>query len=73
MLVQSAGVGEVGHPRTYEVAPHAPDEAEQIRLALSLCVLYGAPHNLNLWRSIDHVVNQRNLRIIELEERLSAL
>lgn len=62
----------MGHARVYEVAPHAPTEREQLELALSLCRLYGAPHDLNLWRAIDYVVNQRNLRIIELEGRLSS-
>jgi len=59
----------MGHARVREVAPHAPTESEQIALALSQCALYGAPPHLNLWRAIDYVVTERNLLIIELEER----
>ncbi len=62
----------MGHLRVREVAPHAPSDREQIALCLSLCVLHGAPESeLNLWRAIEGVFNRKDLRIIELEERVA--
>ncbi len=57
--------------------PHVPKPSpysaeEQIRLAMSLLELYGAPSNMTLWRAIDHAVTSRDLKIIRLEAALKA-
>ena len=46
---------------------------EQVRNALSLLSLYGAPPEKDLWHAIDHVVMKRRGEISRLEMKVKTL